>query len=144
MALGTEVTRKSSAWPARSLAKPRPVQEGAPPGTARRSTTATCWRRAVGLPVSDSPAPRPRPQAEALLEARGPAPSPHRAPGPLPLASCPHACPYLAPRVLSLPGEVVQEGSEVARLHLVTTAPHHVGAAVALTGGLAAPAEHRL
>lgn len=45
---------------------------------------------------------------------------------------------HLPSRILSLPSQVVQEGSEVPRLHLLTASPHHVWAAATLTCGLIA------
>lgn len=63
----------------------------------------------------------------------------------VPPIPCPPTLPlYLASGVLSLPCEVVKEGPEVARLHLLTAPSHHVLAAAALTCGLIASGSTRV
>lgn len=71
MALGTEATRNSNAWPSCSLTKPRPVQDGVPPGVAKRSTTSRAWEaiQQAGAQARSRPCAAACPCAPALPEA---------------------------------------------------------------------------
>lgn len=116
MALGTEATRNSSAWPSRSLTKPGPVQDGIPPGVTRRATTSGTWE-AMRLGVwaqarhclfCHSLSPNPSSLVEALPEADT-LPTPGTTHNPVsPAIVSPMPCPstvppYLPPSFLSLP-----------------------------------------
>lgn len=116
MALGTEATRNSSAWPSRSLTKPRPVQDGAPPGITRRSTTSSTWEATwpgVGAQTRrclfcHSLSPNPSSPTEALPKARhshmqGTSYNPASLGIVTPVPWPPTLPPYLPLNILSLP-----------------------------------------